>query len=51
LIGFRSKLRGQGVHFKDQDLWPLWDKVQLAEFYYPKSLSDGLEKIVAATSK
>lgn len=46
LLGFRGQLTAQGVHYKEQNLWALWEQVQLSEFYFSAGIAAELKAIV-----
>jgi hypothetical protein len=46
LLAFQSQLLGQGVHYKAANLWALWERVQIAEFYFSDRVAKELKGIV-----
>ena len=48
LLIFRSSLSAHGIHFKDKDIWDLWEHVQISEFYFPQPIATELAAIVDA---
>lgn len=46
LLVFRGQLTAQGVHYKEQHLWALWEHVQLSEFYFSAGIAAELNTIV-----
>jgi hypothetical protein len=46
LLSFSSQLTTQGVHFKQELIWALWEHAQVAEFYFSELIALSLKEIV-----
>lgn len=46
LLSFYSQITAQGVHFKLEATWNLWEHAQVAEFYFSSLVATSLKSIV-----
>jgi hypothetical protein len=46
LLGFQGAITRNGVHFKQEATWSLFDHARLAEFYFSQAVSTAMNSIV-----
>ena len=42
-VAFQSAMNSEGPNFKREATWPMWEHVQVAEFYYPAEIAVALD--------